>query len=504
MKTRTGDLRIVIIGAGMAGILSAIELREAGLTDLTVYEKNEGLGGTWRENTYPGVACDVPAHLYSFSFEPNPGWSHVFAPGREILHYLESVADRHGVEEHVRYGTEVRRMTFRDGRWHIETSDGGHDTADVVIAATGVLHHPSYPDIDGLGDFDGTTFHTSRWDHDVPLDGRRVGIVGTGSSGVQVTAAIVDRVEELHLFQRTPQWVLPVENPPIDPEDRERFRAEPASMRELRDHLQRVFEESFANAVVDADSEGMARIEALCRAHLEGSVRDAELRERLRPDYRPGCKRLVVSSGFYEAVQRPNAEVVTAGIERVEPEGVRTTDGRLHPLDVLVLATGFRVDRFLRPIEVLGRDGVSLDDAWSETPVAYLSISVPGFPNLFMLNGPNGPVGNFSLIDVAELQIDYILQLLDLLRTGRCREVSARRDATDRFEADRVEATRSTVWVTGCRSWYLDDRGVPAVWPWRFDRFREEMSRPRLADYELVDERGVRRAPEELETGASA
>lgn len=495
---RTGDLRIVIIGAGMAGILSAIELRKAGLTDFTVYEKNEGPGGTWRENTYPGVACDVPAHLYSYSFEPNPGWSHVFAPGGEILDYLESVADRYDVEKDVRYGTEVTRMVFRDGRWHIETSDGGRDIADVVIAATGVLHHPAYPDIAGLDDFEGDCFHTSRWDHDVPLDGRRVGIVGTGSSGVQVTGAIVDRVGELRLFQRTAQWVLPMENPPIDPEDREHYRSEPASMQELRDHLQGVFEEGFANAVVDADSEGMARIHELCLANLEGSVADPELREKLRPTYRPGCKRLVVSSNFYDAVQRPNAEVVTEGIERIEPEGVRTADGELHPLDVLVLATGFRVDRFLRPIEVIGRDGVSLDDEWAESPVAYLSISVPDFPNLFMLNGPNGPVGNFSLIDVAELQIDYILQLVELIRTGRCREVSARRDVTDRYEAERVEATASTIWVTGCRSWYLDERGIPAVWPWRFDRFREEMSRPKLEHYELVGADGERLSPEEI------
>jgi cation diffusion facilitator CzcD-associated flavoprotein CzcO len=253
----------------------------------------------------------------------------------------------------------------------------------------------------------------------------------------------------------------------------------------VRDELATTFEQGFANAVVDADSPQLHALEELCRANLESSVHDADLRERLRPSYRAACKRLVVSPGFYEAIQRPNAHLVTAAIERVEPSGVRTADGELHELDVLVLATGFRVDRFLRPIEVVGRDGVRLDDAWAERPSAYLAVSVPDLPNLFLLNGPNGPVGNFSLIDVAEAQFAYVLQLVDLLRDGTCHEVSARADAAARFEADRVEAAKRTVWVTGCRSWYLDDRGVPAAWPWTYTRFREVMAAPDLADFEL-------------------
>jgi cation diffusion facilitator CzcD-associated flavoprotein CzcO len=223
----------------------------------------------------------------------------------------------------------------------------------------------------------------------------------------------------------------------------------------------------------------------MCEANLD-NVTDPELREELRPDYRAACKRLVISEDFYDAIQKPNAELVTEGVERIEKRGVRTRDGRLHELDVLVLATGFRVDRFMRPMEIVGRDGLRLDDAWAERPVAYLSISVPGFPNLFMLNGPNGPVGNFSLIEVAELQLAYAMKLVDLLRAGRCREIAPSQRATDEFDAARVEAAKKTVWATGCRSWYLDDRGIPAAWPWTFDRFREEMAVPQLDDFDLL------------------
>ncbi len=479
-------MRVVVVGAGMAGILSAIKLREAGLGDVVIYEKASRLGGTWRENTYPGIACDVPSHLYCYSFAPNPDWSHRFSPGGEIQAYLERVARAHGVDRLIRFGDEVTRCELAGGRWRLWTARGERDEADVVIAATGVLHHPRYPDIEGLERFRGACFHSARWDHAVPLDGQRVGIVGTGSSAVQITSAIIDRVARLVLFQRTAQWIFPQENPPYSEAEKAEFRRHPELLREIREQISRLFADNFSNAVVNADAPQMQAIEEACRANLEQSVRDPVLREKLRPSYRAACKRLVISPDFYQAIQKPNAELVTEGIARVEPAGVRTRDGRLHPLDVLVLATGFRVDRFVRPMEVIGRGGLRLDAVWTPHPVAYLSIAVPGFPNFFMLNGPNGPVGNFSLIEVAELELAYILALVDLLRAGRCRELCPTPAATARFEAERVAAARHTVWMTGCRSWYLDERGIPAVWPWTFDRFREAMAAPRLEDYELL------------------
>ncbi|MCI0636395.1 MAG: NAD(P)/FAD-dependent oxidoreductase [Actinobacteria bacterium] len=472
-----------MVGAGMAGILSAIKLKEAGLADFTIYEKADRLGGTWRENTYPGLSCDVPSHLYSYSFALTPDWSHRYSPGAEIQAYFERVARDYGVDRHLRLGDEVTSCERAGGQWRVKTASGHQDEADVVIAATGVLHHPRIPDIEGLDDFEGSLFHSSRWDHEAPLDGARVGIVGTGSTAVQLVSAIVDRVAKLSLFQRTAQWVLQQENPPYTDGERAAFRESPAQLGELHDALSQLFG-VFANAIVNADSPEMAMIADACRANLEDNVHDPELRERLRPDYRAACKRLIVSPNFYESIQRPNAELVTEVIERVESAGVRTRDGRLHELDVLVLATGFRADAFMRPMTVVGRDGQTLERLWSARPNAYLSISIPGFPNFFMLNGPNGPVGNFSLIEVAELQMTYIMQLVERIRSGACREISATSEAMEELEAARVEAAQNTVWVTGCRSWYLDDRGIPATWPWSFDHFRDVMRAPDPAAFE--------------------
>ncbi len=471
----------------MAGILAAIRLRAAGYDDVVVYEKADRLGGTWRENTYPGLACDVPSHFYSYSFALNPDWTHRFSPGPEILRYFEDVARRWGIAPLVRYGRAVTRCTFARGRWEIGLSDGAIDEADVVIAATGVLHHPAYPDVPGLASFAGPSFHSARWDHDVVIAGKRVGVVGTGSSAIQIVGAVVDEVGELRLFQRTPQWVAPMENPAYTEAEKAAFRESPAAMAEVRDAIGRALTDGFANVLSDATSPVLQGIHDMCVAHLERSVRDPGLRERLRPSYRAACKRLVVSDRFYEAIQRPHATLVTEGIERVEPGGVRTRDGVLHALDVLVLATGFRVDAFVRPMQVLGDHGAVLDDVWAEGPLAYMTLAVPDFPNFYMLNGPNGPVGNFSLIEVAELQMTYVLQMIERLRAGVARAMSPSRTATARFDAERRRAATSTIWNTGCKSWYLDASGLPTAWPFTFDRFRAEMAQPRFEDWVAHD-----------------
>ncbi len=487
--TVQAPLRFAVIGAGMAGILAAIRLREAGCDDVVVYEKADRLGGTWRENTYPGLSCDIPAHFYSYSFALNPEWTHRFSPGPEILAYFEEVARRWGADGLIRYRREVNRCAFERARWRLGLSDGSTDEADFVIAATGVLHHPAYPVIPGVSDFTGPCFHSARWDHGAAIAGKRVGVVGTGSSAIQIVGAIVDEVGELRLFQRTPQWVAPMENPAYTDEEKAEFRRSPAAMEQIREAYNRVLTDGFANVLSDADSPVLKGIHDMCVAHLERSVRDPVLREHLRPSYRAACKRLIISDRFYEAIQRSNATLVTESIERVEPAGVRTRDGVLHALDVLVLATGFRVDRFVRPMRVVGDRGVVLEDVWAEGPFAYMTLAVPDFPNFYMLNGPNGPVGNFSLIEVAELQMTYVLQMIERARSSAARALSPSREAMARFDAERRKAATATIWNTGCKSWYLDASGLPTAWPFTFDRFRAEMAQPRLEDWVAHDGR---------------
>lgn len=481
----TGGPRFAIIGAGMSGILSVIRLTEKGYRNIQIFEKAEELGGTWRENRYPGIACDVPSHLYSYSFAPNPGWSHTYSPGAEIQEYFRDVSARYGVTEQIRFGEEVTKAEFRDGVWHLETSKGAREEADFIIAATGVLHHPNMPDFDGLEDFEGVYFHSSRWDHSISLDDKRIGVIGTGSTAVQITGALAGKVRNFKLFQRTAQWISPQENLRYTPDELAAFRDDPALVAAARQTAIDEFVSPFAHAVIDADSPYMKRIEGACRRNLEENVTDPELRERLRPDYRAACKRLVISPDFYQAIQRDNTELVTAGIDRFTARGIRTKDGVEHELDLVVIATGFQVDRFMRPMDIIGRDGVHLNDVWASGPNAYMSISVPHMPNMFMLNGPNGPVGNFSLIDVAERQLDYILNLIEQAAADGKSEISATTDATSQFETDRIEASKNTIWASGCNSWYLDVNGVPAAWPWGLERFRQEMAAPKLQDYDL-------------------
>lgn len=481
-------LRVVVIGAGMAGILAGIKLQEAGIRDIVIFEKADRIGGTWRENTYPGLTCDVPSHHYTYTFERNPDWTRHLSPGDEIQAYFERTCSKYGVDKLIRFNEEIDRAEFVDGRWHLHMKSGLKDVADIVIAATGVLHHPSKPHIEGMEDFRGDLLHSSRWDHSIALDGKRIGVIGNGSTGVQIISALAGRTEKLEHYQRTPQWIMPVENGYFSEEERQAFRNDPAALEAAMgtaEYLANV--ESYTQVITGQDSEGARFWNDACLQNLEQNVSDPVLREKLRPDHKPLCKRLVFSPDYYQAIQHPGSSLVTEGIERIEANGIRTCNGELHELDIIVLATGFKANQFMRPMQITGRNGLTLETLWADRPKAYLAVSMPDFPNFFMLNGPNGPVGNFSLIDIAEHQWHYISQMIEKLRSGEYSEISARREALEAFEEERIAAAKTTVWYTGgCKSWYLDDQGIPSSWPWNFSRFVDEMKEPRWNNYECL------------------
>ncbi len=485
-------LRCLIVGAGMSGLLAAIRLREAGHDDIVILEKADRIGGTWRDNRYPGLTCDVPAHAYTYSFAPNPEWSRFYAGADEIRAYFEKVARDHGIMDLIRFNREVTDLSWAGDEWRAETAISEVFQADVAIVASGVLHHPRMPDIEGLESFTGTAMHTARWDDSVPLDRQRIGVIGCGSTGVQMVCALADRAARLVHFQRNPQWIMPVPDFAYTDEDRAAFRADPALIDAIRyDPEYESNVQRFTMGIVDPDSDAMHAIEDLCLANLEQNVADPSLREQLRPNYRAACKRLIYSPNYYERVQRPAVLVETGAIARIVPNGVEMRDGMVHELDVLALATGFHSDRFIRPTTVRGRDGVSLEDVWATRANAYMAITLPDFPNLFFLNGPTSPVGNFSLIDVAERQWQFVDRLLNEIVTGQCDEISASHAAMAAYEQRRIAAAKRTIFASGCTSWYLDAEGVPMTWPWSYQAFADAMANPVMSD---MDRRVAERA----------
>lgn len=477
------DFRVVVIGSGMSGILMGIRLLEAGITNFTIYEKAERLGGTWRENTYPGIACDVASHHYVYSFEPNPDWNHRYPPGEEIWAYFERVAKKYGVLPYIKFNTEVETTKWNGSSWDIETKDGMTDQADVLISASGVLHKPVYPEIEGLDTFKGDMFHTARWDHSVDLMGKNVGIIGTGSTASQIVPAIIDKVGKLSLFQRTAQWVFPLASRKYSNFEKKMFRLFPILTTLLYKWNFIFLTLGFAKAVIEGGKK-LEPIHKKCQENLD-TVKDPILRKKLTPDYLPGCKRLIFSDSFYDAIQKPNADLVTDDIVKIVPEGIITKDGMTHALDVLVLSTGFKPDAFMRPINMIGENGVHLNDLWADGPKAYHALSMPQMPNMFMIIGPHSPIGNLSLITISESQTNYIMRCIKKIRSEHV-AIAPLASITDALTDEMKKAAMKTNWASGCNSWYLDKDGVPGIYPFYPMKFFKELDAgPLYEEYEV-------------------
>ena len=479
---RTPD--VVVVGAGVSGMCMAIRLRQAGIESFTVLEKGERFGGTWRDNRYPGLYCDVPSRYFQYSFATSGDWTRRYSPGPEIDEYLLRVAREHRLEERTVFGAEVREARWEDGRWAVETTDGTVRSADFVVTACGFLHRPSFPDIPGLDAFAGACFHSSRWPDDLDLTQKRVGIIGTGSTGVQLVTALAGQTRSLTQFTRTPQWVAPGSNPKYRSLTRALYRRVPALQRFSYRAWQRGYDSVFFVALVRPGWQRRV-LDLLCRANLR-TVRDPKLRRALTPSYQPGCKRLVMSGGYYRQVQRHGVEIVREGVARVESDAVITADGARHELDVLVLATGFDTHALVRPMEIVGPGGLRLSALWEDGPRGYATVAVPGLPNLFMTMGPNSPVNDSSMFNVAETQVEYIMQIVERWRRGEIDAVAPTAQAARTFDAALRDAMPGTIWTSGCESWYIGPDGTPVVWPWLPQRHRELLAEPALGDYEPV------------------
>ncbi len=474
-----------VVGAGFGGVGAVVLLRRAGYSDVTVFERGERVGGVWSDNTYPGAACDVPSHLYEFSFAPNPDWSRRYASQAEIQSYLEEVARSEGVIDRIRTGVEVTRATFDDerARWVLETSAGPYE-ADMLITACGQLSTPSTPSISGLDNFNGPAFHSARWRHDVPLDDKRVAVIGSGCSAIQIVPAIQPAVAHVDVYQRSSGWTLPKLDTAYSEHARRAFKRMPI--------LQRIDRAAnfccMETGALALTSQPWLRpaLRAVGRWQIAKAIKDPELRRKVTPTDEIGCKRMMLTDHWYPTLTRPNVSVITARIEEVVPSGIRTVDGSTHPADVLVLATGFKTHGFIAPMEVIGARGRSLTQEWSEFARAYLGLSVPGFPNMFLLYGPNTNGGTGSVIYTIEAGIQHVIAAARELERHRARTIEVRRITAERFDRELRAALSKTVWHTGCTNWYIDEHGNdPNQWPWRSSTYRRRTSQLAPGAYRL-------------------
>jgi cation diffusion facilitator CzcD-associated flavoprotein CzcO len=460
-------------------------LRRAGYEDITVFERGERVGGVWHHNTYPGAACDVPSHLYEFSFAPNPRWSRRYAPQAEIQAYLEDVGRRYGVLERTRTGTEVKRAEWDEGRsrWLLQTSGGDHQ-ADVLLTACGQLSVPSVPPIPGLESFEGPSFHTAEWRHDAELAGRRVAVVGTGCSAIQVVPAIQPTVGQLDVYQRSPGWTFPKGDYAYSERVQRLFERVPALRRLDRASIFLFME--YGAAGMTSRRWMLAPFRTIANRRIKKAIQDPELRRKVTPADEVGCKRLMLTDDWYPTLTEPNVELITDRIAAITTTGIRLEDGSERPADVIVLATGFKTHGFVAPMEIVGSGGRTLAEEWSGAPRAYLGMSVPAFPNMFLLYGPNTNGGTGSVIYTIEAGMGHVIAALDELARADAARIEVRRPAAEEFDRELRAALADTVWHTGCTSWYVDENGHdPQQWPWLWSTYRRRTAKIEPGAYAL-------------------
>jgi cation diffusion facilitator CzcD-associated flavoprotein CzcO len=483
---------VAVVGGGFGGVAALTMLLRAGHRDVTVFERGDRIGGVWNDNTYPGAACDIPSHLYELSFAPNPRWSRRFAPQAEIQAYLEDVVRRHDGLDRVRTGVAVEAAAWDEerGRWVLETGDGPHE-AELLITACGQLSNPKVPALPGLEAFEGPLFHTARWRHDVDLAGKRVAVVGTGCSAIQVVPAIQPLAGQVDVYQRSPGWTFPKMDYPYPPAAQRLFERLPA--------LQRL-DRSLAFAISELGAAAETRhtwllpvLRRIAQRQIDKAIADPELREKVTPSDELGCKRIMLTDDWYPALAQPNVELVTDGIAGVTPTGLRDERGVERAADVLILATGFASHDFVAPMEIAGREGRTLTEEWSDVARAYLGLSVPGFPNMFLLYGPNTNGGTGSVIYTLEAGVEHALAALAELERRGADRIEVRREAAERFDRELRAALAGTVWRGGCSNWYIDEKGNdPSQWPWLYTTYRRRARRLEPGAYRLWT--GERRA----------
>ncbi len=483
---------VLIVGAGFSGLCMAIKLRKAGIESFLIIEKAADVGGTWWENRYPGCACDIPSHLYSFSFDRNPGWSAMYASQPEIQTYLKRCADRQGILPKIRFHTTLLEASWNEEkqRWAARTSNNKVIEARVLVSGMGALHVPRYPDIDGIDLFKGPKFHSSKWDRSVPLAGKNIAVIGTGASAAQFIPQIAPRAAKVMVFQRTPAWIIPRVGGAISEPVRQWFRHVPFLSWCFRTYVFWVLERRVGAFLGNTKMRRKGREMAL--RHLERQVPDLTLRAKLTPDYEFGCKRVLLSNDFYPALMRRNVELITEGIRSIREHSIITADGGERQVDVLIFGTGFRATELLKGTRIVGRHGIELQEAWRERVNAYLGVTVSGFPNFFMLLGPNTGLGHNSVILMIEAQVKYVIECLRLMKRRGEMVMDVRADTQKRFLETLRKKLAVSVWETGgCQSWYRDPRTgeTPAVWPGSVVNYRLQMRRVSAADYEFSGQR---------------